>query len=167
MQNLEEFLRYFGKVRARTLRVSRCIPETEFETSPIGKGFTFGGLLRHIAGMERFMFAENVAGRPSRYTGHDAAEVYGREETLAYVEHLHAESMEIFMMLGQEGLEASCTTPGDATMTAWKWLRSMIEHEAHHRGQIYLYLAVLGVPAPPLYGLTAEEVASRSTGDIA
>jgi uncharacterized damage-inducible protein DinB len=70
--------------------------------------------------------------------------------------------MDIFRALGDEGMLASCVTPGNATMPVWKWLRSMIEHEAHHRGQIYTYLAVLGVPTPPLYGLTAEEVQARS-----
>jgi uncharacterized damage-inducible protein DinB len=38
----------------------------------------------------------------------------------------------------------------------------MVEHEIHHRGQIYLHLAQLGVPTPPLYGLTSEEVLVRS-----
>ena len=37
----------------------------------------------------------------------------------------------------------------------------MIEHEIHHRGQIYLMLGMLGVPTPPLYGLTSEEVRGR------
>jgi uncharacterized damage-inducible protein DinB len=49
-------------------------------------------------------------------------------------------------------------------ITVWKWLRSMTEHEIHHRGQIYLYLGILGVPTPPLYGLTSEEVRARSEG---
>jgi hypothetical protein len=30
------------------------------------------------------------------------------------------------------------------------------EHEIHHRGQIYIYLALLEVPTPPLYGLTSD-----------
>jgi uncharacterized damage-inducible protein DinB len=47
-------------------------------------------------------------------------------------------------------------------MSVWKWLRAMIEHEVHHRGQIYLMLGMLDVPTPPLYGLTSEEVRERS-----
>jgi uncharacterized damage-inducible protein DinB len=43
--------------------------------------------------------------------------------------------------------------------------RSMVEHEVHHRGQIYLYLGLLSVPTPPLYGLTSEEVRARSVAD--
>jgi uncharacterized damage-inducible protein DinB len=38
----------------------------------------------------------------------------------------------------------------------------MLEHEAHHRGQIYLMLSMRGVSTPPLYGLTEEEVRARS-----
>jgi hypothetical protein len=38
----------------------------------------------------------------------------------------------------------------------------MAEHEIHQRGQIYLGLGMLDVPTPPLYGLTSEEVRSRS-----
>jgi uncharacterized damage-inducible protein DinB len=55
-----------------------------------------------------------------------------------------------------------CATPDGAKITVWKWLRLMTEHEIHHRGQIYLYLAMLEIPTPPLYGLTSEEVRERS-----
>jgi uncharacterized damage-inducible protein DinB len=41
----------------------------------------------------------------------------------------------------------------------WKWLRLLPEHEIHHRGQLYLYLAMAAVPTPPLYGMTSEQVA--------
>ena len=49
-----------------------------------------------------------------------------------------------------------------ASLATWKWLRAMVEHEIHHRGQIYLMLGLIGVPTPPLYGLTSEEVRDRS-----
>ena len=38
----------------------------------------------------------------------------------------------------------------------------MVEHEVHHRGQIYTYLGLLDVPTPPLFGLTSEEVRAKS-----
>lgn len=162
MDRAQEFLDYFRNVRQRTMRVAEIIPVEKFETAPLGHGFTCGDILRHIAGTERYMFAENAAGRPSRYSGHDATRASGRIETLEYVTGLHEEAMEIFASLGNEGMSRRCTTPGGATMSVWKWLRSMVEHEAHHRGQLYLYLSHLGVPAPPLYGLTSEEVIERS-----
>jgi uncharacterized damage-inducible protein DinB len=38
----------------------------------------------------------------------------------------------------------------------------MVEHEIHHHGQIYLYLGMLGVPAPPMYGLTSSKFAREA-----
>jgi uncharacterized damage-inducible protein DinB len=38
----------------------------------------------------------------------------------------------------------------------------MVEHEIHHRGQIYLYLSMLNVATPPLYGLTSEQLRERA-----
>ena len=61
-----------------------------------------------------------------------------------------------------EDLERRCTTPDGASIPVWKWLRSMVEHEIHHRGQIYIYLSLLETPAPPIYGLTSEQVRERS-----
>ncbi len=58
-------------------------------------------------------------------------------------------------------------------MEYWEGIRArtrrvvMLEHEAHHRGQIYLVLGILEVPTPPLYGLTAEEVQARSSANHA
>jgi uncharacterized damage-inducible protein DinB len=162
IRNLEVFLEYLDKVHQRTLRVVRCIPPDKLEWSYAPGKFTLGDLVRHIAAMERNMFAENVLRRPSRYQGcgKELAESY--DQVVELFEHLHRESVEIFARLTPADLNRKCETPGGAPITVWKWLRSMVEHEIHHRGQIYLYLAMLGVATPPLYGLTSEQVKQRS-----
>jgi uncharacterized damage-inducible protein DinB len=109
------------------------------------------------------MFAENVRGNPSSYPGHDRELADGYEAVKKYFAELHAEAMEIFGALDDEALNRKCTTPAGIPMTTWKWLRAMVEHEVHHRGQIYLMLGMLGVETPPLYGLTEEEVRERSS----
>ena len=81
---------------------------------------------------------------------------------LAYFGRMHEESMRIFGALTPEQLQASVTTPAGTPIAAWKWLRAMVEHEVHHRGQIYLMLSMLGVQTPPIYGLTSEQVFERS-----
>ena len=159
---IEPFLDYYEKIRGRTLRVARCVPPERIEWSPLEGRWTFGDLLRHLGALERWMFAENVQGRPSRYPGCGRDLADGYEEVFAYLDSTHAESLEIFGRLTPEDLPARCETPGGASLPVWKWLRAMVEHEIHHRGQIYLYLAHLGVPTPPLYGLTSEEVLERS-----
>lgn len=159
------FLEYFERVRERTLRVARCIPPEKIEWSYKEGKFTFGDLLRHLAAIERYMYAENVQLKPSLYPGHGRELADGYGEVLEFMDRTHRESSEIFRRLTDDDLKQRCLTPGGASLPVWKWLRAMVEHEIHHRGQIYLYLSILDVPTPPIYGLTSEEVleASRSS----
>jgi len=160
----DTFVAHFDKLRERTLRVAACIPRDRLEWTYKEGAFSFGDLLRHLAAIERYMFAENAALRPSRYPGHGRELAEGYDEVFAYLGRMHAEAKEILLALSPADLRRKCTTPGGAEITVWKWLRSMTEHEIHHRGQIYVYLSLLGVPTPPLYGLTSEEVRARSLG---
>jgi len=158
------FLAYLDAVHARTRRVVACIPPEHLETPPAPGRWTPGDLVRHLAGIERWMYAETVQGRPSRYPGHGRELADGAEAVLALYDGWHAESRAIFAALGPDDLQGRSTTPAGATITTWKWLRLMLEHEAHHRGQLYLQLNLLGAPTPPMYGLTEEEVRARSAG---
>jgi uncharacterized damage-inducible protein DinB len=119
-------------------------------------------LVRHLATIERWMYAETVAGRPSRYAGCGPELADGFEAVLAFLDRLDAESREIFGSLTDADLERKCLTPAGTPITTWKWLRAMVEHESHHRGQLYLMLGLIGVATPPLFGLTSEEVQARS-----
>jgi uncharacterized damage-inducible protein DinB len=157
-----QFLDYFDKVRARTLRLAKCIPPDKLEWTFKPGRFTLGDLLRHLAGVERYMWAENARFLPSRYPGHARELADGYDAVFNYMSALHADSMAIFTALTDADLLRKCSTPDGASITLWKWLRLMAEHEIHHRGQIYLYLAMLDVPTPPLYGLTEEQVRERS-----
>jgi len=120
--------------------------------------------VRHIATTERYMFAENVTGRPSCYPGHGRELASGFEDVVEYLDRTHAEALQIYNGLSDEALQQECSTPGAARIPTWKWLRAMVEHEIHHRAQIFTYLAMRGHPVPALYGLTEEEVRARSVG---
>ena len=136
-------------------------PEDLEWTSAPG-AFSFGDLFRHLAGVERYMWAENVQGRPSAYPGHAAALAPGLPELRAYLERCHAESLAIFGRLTDADLLAPCTTPAGAPMVTWKWLRAMSEHEAHHRGQLYLMASLRDRTVAPLFGLTEAQVLAAS-----
>jgi D-hexose-6-phosphate mutarotase len=112
------------------------------------------------------MWAETVQGKPSRYASHGEELAGDLPATLELMQQLHTESMAIFAALTDEQLARKCITPGGGEIAAWKWLRAMVEHEVHHRGQIYMYLGILGVATPPIFGLTSEEVRARSISDL-
>jgi uncharacterized damage-inducible protein DinB len=159
---IDPFLEYYEKIRARTSKVINCIPPDKIEWTYQAGKFTLGDLIRHIACIERWMYAENARFLPSRYLGCGREYAEGYENVVSFFNQMHQESMEIFRKLTPEDLQRKTTTPPGSQISLWKWLRAMTEHEIHHRGQIYLYLAMLQVPTPPLYGLTAEEVQTLS-----
>jgi uncharacterized damage-inducible protein DinB len=165
IRTIDSFLQYFKNVCERTMRVARCIPRDKVDWGYAPGKFTLGDLLRHIAVAERFMWAETLQGHTSRYATHGKELADGYDDLMAFMERKHAESMEIFAKLSDEELQRKCKTPDGAEITKWKWLRLMVEHEIHHRGQIYLCLGMLGVPTPPLYGLTSEQVRARSIAE--
>jgi uncharacterized damage-inducible protein DinB len=159
---MSDFADYFERVRERTMRVAAYIPREHIEWTYKPGKYTLGDLLRHLAGIERWMFAENAVLRPSRYPGHGRELADGYDAIFDYMRRLHAESMQIFRSLSDDDLEKKTMTPGGAELRVGKWMRSMIEHEIHHRGALYTYLGILGIETPPLYGLTEEEVKRRS-----
>jgi uncharacterized damage-inducible protein DinB len=162
INSIGPFLQYWESVRERTRRVVQRIPPDEIEWSHEAGRFTLGDIVRHLAAIERWMYAETVKGRPSKYPGCRRDLADGYEAVVNYLDDRHAESVEIFRTLSDADLKAKCTTPAGMQITTWKWLRAMVEHEAHHRGQIYMMLGMLGVDTPPLYGLTEEEVKART-----
>lgn len=162
IRDLATFLDYLGSVHQRTRRVVECIPAADIEWAPAPGRFSFGDLVRHLANIERWMYAETVQGRPSAYPGHGREFADGRDAVIAYYDRLHEESRAIFASLSDEAVRGKCMTPAGTPITTWKWLRAMLEHEAHHRGQIYMMLGLRGVKTPPIYGLTEEEVQARS-----
>lgn len=162
MRNIREFLDYYEKVRQRTLRVIACIPPEKYDWSYCEGKFSFADIIRHIAAIERHMYGENAQRRSSRYPGHGKVLADGPENVREFFNRMHAESMDIFGRLTDSDLEQKCITPGGTPITIWKWLRAMVEHEIHHRAQIYTYLGMLGIATPPIYGLTSEEVRERS-----
>jgi uncharacterized damage-inducible protein DinB len=156
------FADYWRNVRTRTTRVLDLVPPDDLEWTHAPGKYTFGDIFRHLAGIERYMYAETVQHRPSAYPGHSAALGVGHDGIRAYMSRCHQESLVIFGALTEDDLTSKCRTPSGTPITVWKWLRAMVEHEAHHRGQLYLMAGMRGISVPPLYGLTEEEVLELS-----
>jgi uncharacterized damage-inducible protein DinB len=162
IRTIGPFLEYWKSVRGRTKRVASTIPADKLDWTYQPGKFTLGDIIRHLATIERYMYAEAVQGKPSIYPGYDKSLQREIESPMQFMDRLDEDSIAIFSRLTDDDLGKKCMTPAGTSITVWKWLRAMVEHEAHHRGQIYMMLSMLGVSTPPLYGLTEEEVRAKS-----
>jgi uncharacterized damage-inducible protein DinB len=162
IRSAPQFLEYWASLRGRTRQAVQCIPPDRLEWAPRDGAFSLGDQVRHLATIERYMYAETVAGRPSRYAGCGRELADGYDAVVSFLDRLDAEARDMIGALSDADLLRKCETPAGTPITTWKWLRAMCEHESHHRGQIYLMLGMLGVATPPLFGLTSEEVRARS-----
>lgn len=165
IRSIDSFIGYYENLRERTSRLIREVPRDHLEWSYKEEKFTIGDVIRHIAAIERFMFAENILGRPSRYNGCSRALADGYDAVLAFFNRMHDETIAMLKGLSVDDLQEKCVTPSGVPITKWKWLRAMAEHEVHHRGELYIYLNLVGVKTPPMFGLTSEEVQARSVKD--
>jgi uncharacterized damage-inducible protein DinB len=156
---------YSARVRKRTEAVIACVPNSRVDWSPGSGAMTFGDLIRHLALTERWLFVEVACGRPPRYHSHDEQWGASLSDICALMSRLHIESQELLATFEEAHWERRVTTPGGASMAAWKWIRAMCEHEIHHRGQLYLMLRLCGSATPPIFGLTSEQVRARATLD--
>ena len=62
---MNELVTYFDRIRERTMRVVACVPPDRIDWTYKEGKFTFGDVMRHLASIERWMFAENAMLRPS------------------------------------------------------------------------------------------------------
>ena len=156
--DIAAFLAYYQNVRARTRRLLPLLPPDQLEWTYQPGKFTLGDQVRHIAAIERYLYVETLLGRPSRYAGCGPELARGYEATVAFFDRCHAETLELLAAGPPARLQQKCYPLGGPAITGWKWLRLLPEHEIHHRGQLYVYLGLLGVTTPPIFGLTSEAV---------
>lgn len=164
--NINSFLNYYAKLRERTNKVISVVPEDHMDRAYKPGKFTIADQIRHIAAIERHMYAETVLGKPCKYSGCGKELADGYDNVLKFFNEKHQESMEIFSRLTDDDLQRKCLTPGNASIPIGKWLRTLTEHEIHHRAQLYIYVNMLGVETPPMFGLSSEEVIKRSSNDL-
>src|SRR3954465_6292804 len=98
------FLDYLDRVHERTRRVVDCVTDNDLEWEAAPGRLTPGDLIRHLATIERYMYAETVLGRQSAYPGHGRDLADGLDATKAYYDRLHAESRALFATLTDERL---------------------------------------------------------------
>jgi uncharacterized damage-inducible protein DinB len=155
------FIKYFESIRRRTMNYVRILPPDRLDWSPKEGEFTSADILRHIKVTEK-MFVRVVMEGRWHYDGHESQGGQSLEALIALLETAHLEAMETLRQLPDQELKASRNGPGGQPLKAWRWLMAMAEHEIHHRSQLAVYLSLMGVQPPHIFGLGVEDLIALS-----
>lgn len=156
------FLSYFGKTRLATLKVIEVIPHDKLDWAYLPDKFTIGDLVRHIAAIERYVFAEVALGNRPNYKGCRKDLAYGYENIVCYFNKMHAQTIAIFKSISDESLKSKIKSLDGKEIELGNFLRALVLHEIHHRAVLCIYLNLLGITTPPILGLMEEQVIQLS-----
>jgi len=163
IQSTQTFIYYIDGIRKRTLNYIHVVPADKINWSPKENEFTCADIIRHIASGEK-MFVDVVMQGKWKYNGHEG-EQKSLGELIAYLDQIHSEAMSTLKALPDSELnQPRPALEGDVQVKAWRWLMAMTEHEIHHRSQLSMYLMLLGIKPPHIYGMGVEELIARATG---
>ena len=145
-----------------TRRVLRAAPVEQFGWRPHEKSMSLGELVSHLA--ETPSWVEGMQ-----------PDVLDMAEVMADYRPFVARSTDELLTTHDRNF-AKCRAVADSSdeflQAEWRMVRGDVEllaqprhlairdfalhHQAHHRGQLTVYLRLLGVPVPPTYGPTAD-----------
>ena len=148
---------------AFTRAVLEAVPADKYDWQPHEKSMSLGTLASHIA-------------ETSSWLGSMMEDVFDFGAAMAdYKPFAAGDQTELLAALDENLAGAIALLEGkdDAFMTGvWKGMKGdkelmagprnamarsiLVHHAAHHRGQLTVYLRMLGVPVPPTYGPTAD-----------
>jgi uncharacterized damage-inducible protein DinB len=164
MMLTEQLLAELNEEAASTRRVLERVPAESLSWKPHPKSMSLGQLGLHIAGLPRGI-AELLKEPVRELPNVPLSEAESPEQLLLVLEESLGVARDALEQWGDEGLDAEWRlTGGGHTILSrprGKVARTlMFNHWYHHRGQLTVYLRLLGVPVPGVYGPSADDLAT-------
>lgn len=160
MPDRDELLREFDEEMAVTRRVLERVPDGKGDWKPHQKSFSLAHLAQLVAWMPGWQVHTLKHGKLDLAT----AGKYSNETTATLLA-MFDEGVAAGRAAIAEATPADFAAPWSLTMgdkvlftaTKGQVVRQNINHLVHHRAQLGVYLRLLDVPVPGMYGPTADE----------
>ena len=150
--NLDPFIKQWNRIHKQTANLMRVAPSDKFDWRTCDSAMTLGELMNHLYAAESGIVQAALTGKFSS----EARTVpeTTTEDLVAAFDASHKALVANVSVLTAEQLAEEIMPFGEkhGLMTRMSVLHVMHEHEIHHRGQLYVYLRMLGAPVPPLFG---------------
>ena len=163
---IDAFLRYFRSVNRRAVRDVTALPAEADGWTPIGGeselvgegAWSINKLIGHMCG-SRLYFAS--AYRHEGWISPEPPDVSRAELWAPALDDSFERFSELVREVGPDGLSRQVPmidTP-DSSLSGWRVLMMMLEHDVHHRSQIDTYAGLNGWDPPDIYFRSAESIA--------
>ena len=152
----------FLEESAGTRRVLDRVPESGFSWKPHAKSMSLGRLASHVADLPNRCVTIATTETFVRSPGTAPFEAASAGDLLAHFDQAAAAAKAALSGLREEQLDTVWTLRfGEQTMVALPRAlalrRVFLNHLIHHRGQLSVYLRLLDVPVPGVYGPSADD----------
>lgn len=163
MASTRELIAEFKMEAANTRKVLERVPDGKNDWTPHDKSMKLGRLATHVAeipGWSYVTVSTNVLDFAAGDYKPNVLETTA--DRLKFFDEQVAKSIEILEHAKDEDLDAEWTmrngetvyftTPKKVALRTW-----VFSHLVHHRAQLGVYLRLLGIAVPSVYGPTADE----------
>lgn len=156
-------LQEFEQESKTTRRVLERVPADKLAWKPHPRSMSLGQLALHVAMTPALISAWAVQDSVEFSGGEGSPEAKSSAEVLAAHDAGVAKTKAAISSIGDAGLGKMWemkSPDGKTVMTMPKGalVRSIVlNHTYHHRGQLSVYLRLLNVPVPSIYGPSADE----------
>lgn len=158
----ELFLQEFDEEIPSTRKMLERVPETSFSWKPHEKSMTLGRLASHVAELPArcatIITTESFVRQPGTapFLASSSAEILEKFDTVS------AEARKALASLSEDQLPIIWTIKmGDRTIASLPRVmalrRVFMNHLIHHRAQLGVFLRLLDVPIPGMYGPSADD----------
>ena len=161
MSMCQAMLQEFDTEAKTTRRVLERVPTDKLSWKPHPKSMSLGALALHVASAPGVIIGWCEQDE-TNFTGQTPPPPESTEQILAAHDNSVKKVKETVPQIGDEGMGKSWTAKagGQTLMTMPKaaLARALVmNHWVHHRGQLSVYLRLLDVPVPSIYGPSADE----------
>src|SRR5262249_36487654 len=133
MAGMSSFFENWDRIHGQSVKVMKVAPAEKFEWKPVDTAMSLGELMRHLPEAENYL-VELLTGKKS--SAEDLSRMKTAEEIVAAFDRIHSDCKKAVEALNEEDLKEMVSL-GPNTMPKKVLLHALLEHEIHHRGQLY------------------------------
>ena len=145
-----ELFRHWDEVREGLYQALSKLTDAQLGFVPREGLWSLGKVARHIAHAEEGWFRYVVTRELHQWPEYTVENYPTVESIKALLSEVHTRTEDYLMTLDIAALDRILDVPWDRRLSLGWIIWHVLEHEIHHRGEIFLMLGLLGLEAPDI-----------------